>query len=95
MQAVWEAQEQDAADANEDRPEVFAVRGLRASAGKVEMIPEKVRCSINRKWFVDEHGNAADRGAAVFSWCEDHKKPVALLSLEHEQQHDRDEHGRR
>lgn len=56
-------------------------------------VPEKVRCSINRKWFVDTNGNPADKGEPVFSWCEDHKRPVALLSLEHEQTHDSEFHS--
>lgn len=56
-------------------------------------VPEKVRCSINRKWFVDANGNPADKGEPVFSWCESHKKPVALLSLENEQAHDAEFHG--
>jgi hypothetical protein len=57
-------------------------------------IPEKVRCSINRKWFVDTYCNPADKGTEVYSWCEDpiHGKPVALLSAKHEAEHDRRHH---
>lgn len=56
-------------------------------------IPEKVRCSINRKWFVDPQGNPADKGVPVYSWCEVHPKPIGLLSPEDEQMHDKHYHG--
>lgn len=54
------------------------------------MTANKVYCSINRKWFVDEHGNPADRGTTVHSWCEDesHEKPIALLDAQQEAEHD-------
>lgn len=57
-------------------------------------IPEKVRCSIDRKWFVDGNGNPSDKGTPVLAWCEDHKRPVALLSLEDEQKHDKEFHSK-
>lgn len=57
-------------------------------------IPEKVRCSISRKWFADEHGNPSDKGRPVLAWCEAHDKPVALFSAEHEKQHDLELHSR-
>lgn len=56
-------------------------------------IPEKVRCSINRKWFADDNGNPADKGRPVFAWCEDHRYPVALFSADHERAHDAEFHG--
>lgn len=56
-------------------------------------IPEKVRCSINRKWFTDENGLPADRGTPVFSWCDDHNDPMPLRSLEDEQLHDKVYHA--
>jgi hypothetical protein len=55
-------------------------------------IPEKVRCSINHKWFVDGFGNPSDKGTPVFAWCEAHDKPMALLSKEDELAHDRKFH---
>lgn len=56
-------------------------------------IPEKVRCSINRKWFADANGNPTDKGTPVHAWCEAHSKPIALLSAEDEQKHDMHYHG--
>lgn len=56
-------------------------------------IPEKVRCSINRKWFADAQGNPSDKGVPVYCWCEAHTKPIALLSPDDEKTHDKHYHG--